>query len=105
MIDDHDLLDDPMSEMEEEEDLDLTAEETIDELERRGLNPMDTETDQQLQFGHSILHSWVEGEPDEPAIDEDATDWPGELIEEEHERLAAEMDRRGIDHDTPLGNL
>ncbi|MDY6768613.1 MAG: hypothetical protein SVW02_00720 [Candidatus Nanohaloarchaea archaeon] len=109
MQDDHlDIsLDDPVDPLPDQE-VDLTDEETVEALQERDHDPMDTETDEHLLFGHSILHGWVEGEGDEggdPEVDEEATDWEPELIEEEHERLVDVMEERGIEHDTPMGDL
>lgn len=73
--------------------------------DERPPDPMDSETDQQLLFAHSLLHSWVSGEPDNPGVDEDETDWTEKQVEAEHDRLAAEMEARGHDHDTPIGDV
>lgn len=54
---------------------------------------MDTRSNENLNDGHFILHSW-----DQPG----ETDWSEDDIVLEHKRLARKMENRGINHSSTL---
>lgn len=62
-------------------------------LEDAGHNPMNTRSNEELNRGHFILHSW-----DKPG----ETDWSEDDIVLEHRRLSRKMEERGIKHDSNL---
>lgn len=62
-------------------------------LEDKGRDPMDTRSNDDLNDGHFILHSW-----DNP----EETSWSEDDIVLEHRRVARKMEERGLKHRSPL---
>ena len=58
------------------------------------INRMNTRSNKELLFGHSLLHYWAKNPK--------KTSWTKAQIRKEHERLVKIMKKRGIKHNTPL---
>ena len=71
----------------------LSNKEIKQRIREKGHDPMDTRSNDDLNTGHFITHSW-----DNP----DETDWSEDEIVLEHKRMARKMEERGIKHTSPL---
>jgi len=71
----------------------LSNQEIKQRLREGGHDPMDTRSNENLNDGHFILHSW-----DDP----EDTDWSEDDIVLEHKRLSRKMEERGMKHKSAL---
>ena len=61
------------------------------------INPMNTRSNKELLFGHSLLHSWAKG-----GYKNKPKNWTKTQIRNEHARLVKIMKKRGIEHNSPI---
>jgi len=61
------------------------------------INHMNTGTDQELLFGHSLLHKWRRNN-----WREKPKNWTKSQVRKEHSRLVKIMEGRGFEHNTPI---
>lgn len=75
------------------EDLD-SPEEVREDLRESGLDPMDTATPEEAQFGHFLVHAYAD--------DRDRGGRTVAQLEAEHDMVVAAMLDHGFNHDSPL---
>lgn len=75
------------------EDLD-TPEEVREDLRESGLDPMDTATADEAQFGHFLVHTYAD--------DRDRGGRTVAQLEAEHDMVVASMLEHGVNHHSPL---